>query len=127
MYLEEWGVIDSAVQETRWAHESAESRGGIGSCSPLLHRMEYLFPGLAFPSEPVAQLPPWSPAEKQSFSTTDSILPTNQLALSMVLMLRAGQEKVRLGLPGTVSGPAREGGDCSPGLAHPRYRVDNLR
>lgn len=49
MCLEEWGVVDSALQEMRWTRETAEGRGGIASCSPLLHRMEYLLPGLAFP------------------------------------------------------------------------------
>ena len=49
MCLEEWGVVDSALQEMRWTHERAEGKGGIGLCSPLLHRMEYLLPGLAFP------------------------------------------------------------------------------
>lgn len=43
--------------------------------------------------------------------------------------VRPWLRKCQVGAAGhkEVSGPAREGGDCSPGLAHSHCRVDNLR
>lgn len=43
--------------------------------------------------------------------------------------VKPGPRKGQVGAAGhkEVSGPAREGGDCSPGLAHPHCTVDNLR
>ena len=66
MCLEEWGVVDSALQEMRWTHERAEGKGGIGSCSPLLRRMEYLLPGLPSP-EPRSTAASMGPSREAKF------------------------------------------------------------
>lgn len=64
-----------------------------------LHRPELLFPEHAPDTRgpPVVQLPPPGPGKKRNFSTADSASWPTQLALSMVLMLNAGQGRVQSG------------------------------
>lgn len=105
-----------------WTHERAAGRGGTESWSPLLHRPELLFPGLA-PLRPVVppdvQLPPCG--QERSKTSAQGTAPYR----NPVGAVRGPDVKrrPRKGKGGAarhkeVSGPAREVGDSSPGLAH---------